>query len=784
MRKFSALFPVLLLVSSAAVAALDPKNASADYAKLQGWKYSAPVQIPAGGVTITRDGATWKLESGSVRLMEPASDGTVTGLVFEGQGRFTMAVPDKYELAQLRRFAVKPDLEQLEQPITQLVLRTSDPAIIKLFPASDSGHSPHPLAEKRHTWLMTQNFTDVDAQVVAALLNPGALRITADMKTADYDWLTWDYDSQADEEITVLHYDRDNVESWVSIDRAEDRRPDGRTGARAAAPVQLTHIDVVADLTKRGSMGEVGRNNQRTINGQYVVTGTFTGLAESVSALRLELWPMAKDVKAFSESGEPLTVFREHIGKRSALIDNKLWDDDFVVVLPTPIKRGEARKIRFEYEVETANYAPGGIWYPTVPGSFDQRHTARLEMTVQKKNELRAMGRMESKKENGNSETSIWLVEKPAKMITFSTATRFEEVKLEVDGIPPVISFGPDFQFGNKAKVRNVGADVANSLQFFQILLQDRIDASNMYVTSIAAGHGQAFDGFLHMTEYTYESEHPGASELFRAHEVAHEWFGHKIGWKSYRDQWLSEAFAEYAAMMFVEGFVKGGDKYMEEILKSYDSIVKGNFGGGFSKFNRPWLAGMMMDLSAVEKQRVGPIGHGWRANTAAMPAAYQVQAYHKGPLVLHMLRMLLRYKTNNDDLFVKVLRDYVKEYGGKSASTEDFRRVLERAAPGDWGWFFDSWVYGNDLPSYTWKYDVKQEGDGFLLTVDAERRNAAESFMTIIPVRVEFDGNRHGYVWVYSRGSKSTVTQKLPAKPKKVTFGPDWSLLASIRRD
>ena len=30
------------------------------------------------------------------------------------------------------------------------------------------------------------------------------------------------------------------------------------------------------------------------------------------------------------------------------------------------------------------------------------------------------------------------------------------------------------------------------------------------------AEHGQAFDGFLHLSEFTYE-EHPGATELFRA---------------------------------------------------------------------------------------------------------------------------------------------------------------------------------------------------------------------------------------------------------------------------
>ncbi|HEX6641654.1 MAG TPA: M1 family aminopeptidase, partial [Thermoanaerobaculia bacterium] len=363
-------------------------------------------------------------------------------------------------------------------------------------------------------------------------------------------------------------------------------------------------------------------------------------------------------------------------------------------------------------------FAPGGAWYPTVAEGFEQRHTARLELTVHKKNELRSMGRMESRHEDDKTETSIWIVDRPAKMITFSTATRFQEVKIDVAGIPTIKSFGSMFQFGNTNKVRNVGADVANSMQFFQNMLEDKLPLGDFYVTNIAAYHGQAFDGFLHMTEQTFKAEHPGASELFRAHEVAHEWFGHKVGWLTYRDQWLSEALAEYSAMMFVQATVKGGDDYFDEMLLSYDGIVKGNLSGGFSKFNRWGL----IEFNGAERSRIGPIGHGHRASTSEIPTGYTIQTYYKAPMVLHMLRMLLRYTTQSDELFVKVLRDYVHEYSGKSASTADFQRVLERDAPGAWGWFFDSWIYGADIPSYRWKYDVAQADGGYNVTVSVDR--------------------------------------------------------------
>jgi hypothetical protein len=759
--------------------ALDSKDARAEYERLQKWQFSQPVTLSAP-VTITRDTATWTLTSGTVRTMEPASDGFVSGFVFEGQGTFRMAIPDRYEVAQLRRFAKRPELEVLEQPFTQLVLRTSDPAVVRLVPAGAAPYAPHPPASKRHEAWLVDTFEDIDARIVAALLNRGDVQFTADMKTADFDWLVYHDDSAAAEEISVVRIDAHGAEVWVSLDKAADRAQDGRP-AFAALRASLDHIDVKADLTKNGRE-TVGTNWQRMLNGKYVVEATFTGLADETNALRLGLMPSAKNVKAFdAPTGAELTVFRDHIGKRTINLDNRYYDDEFVLVLGAPLRKGEKQKVRFEYELETANYAPGRMWYPSIPDSYEQKHTARLELTVRKRNELRSMGRLEKRTENADTETSIWIVDRPVKMVTFSTATRFEEVKVNPPGIPPVFSFGPDFQFTNKQKLHNVAADVANSMQYFQNLLGSNISAEQYYVTSIAAGHGQAFDGFLHMTEWTFKSEHPGASELFRAHEVAHAWWGHKVGWKSYRDQWLSEAFAEYSAMLFVRDMVKGGDKYFDEMLRAYEGIVRGNLQGGFSKFNRPWL----VEMNRAHRDRLGPIGHGWRAATNEIPAGYTIQTYYKGPLVVHMLRMIIGMRTGSDEPFFRTLKEFLAEYDGRAASTEDFRRVLERNLGGtDMSWFFDSWIYRAEIPSYTWKYTVKPEGNEFVLTIDVERRDVPDGFVTFIPVRVEFPGNKHAYVYIANKEARQSVSRKLPMKPANVVFAPDSSLLASVKRN
>src|SRR5438270_246433 len=589
------------------VHAADPAQARADYDRLQKWQFTtAPVTL-THPVTFTRDTATITLNSGTVHLMQPVSSGRVTGLVFEGDGHFTMTVPDRIEVMQLRRFSRK-DITSVDQKFTQLVLRTSEDTIDKAFPgAAKEPFARNSLAENRHNHWLIDFDNDVDAQVVAAMLNPGALQMTAAMKTADFDWLEYDYNSSRREEIQLMHWDRRTTEVWVSLDRAEDRNPKGGPGERDVRPASISHLDVVADLSKgKWNARRVGMTEQAMLNGHYTVQEEIAANIDGLLARRLQLYPTAKDVTATDEKGQSLTVLRDHIGGRSLNIENDIYDFTTTVIFPAPLKAHEPHVIAFHYDLETPNYAFGNLWYPTVPDAFDAT-TAKLELRVNKHNEVRAMGRKTGETESPDgSKVSTWLIERPAKMVTFSTAERFTEVPLEIPGVPKVISFGTVTGLDPGARIRNAGADVINSLRFYEYLLDDKLDNPQIFVTAIAAGHGQAFDGFLHLSEFTYE-EHPGATELFRAHEVAHEWFGHKIGWKTYRDQWLSESFAEYASMMFVQATVKGGDKYYDEIINAYDGIVQGTLAGGFSKFHRTW----QIELKANARARSRPVGVG-----------------------------------------------------------------------------------------------------------------------------------------------------------------------------
>ncbi len=209
-----------------------PDAAKADYDLLQRWRFrTQPIAVPAGGLRWNDEGGSWTLESGRIWLEEPTSGGVVTGLVFEGKGRFQMVVPDPIELVQLRRFTLKPDLAGVDEPFSQMVLRTVRDLPLKgveIPPAS--GFEVNKLARDRHTQWLTQRIFDADARVLAGLLIPSDRYLRADMKTDGFGWLTYEYDGRRMEEIRLLHFNTTYPaeEVWLALDRPADRDAQGR----------------------------------------------------------------------------------------------------------------------------------------------------------------------------------------------------------------------------------------------------------------------------------------------------------------------------------------------------------------------------------------------------------------------------------------------------------------------------------------------------------------------------------------------------------------------------
>ena len=156
-------------------------------------------------------------------------------------------------------------------------------------------------------------------------------------------------------------------------------------------------------------------------------------------------------------------------------------------------------------------------------------------------------------------------------------------------------------------------------------------------------------------------------SSFFLAHELAHQWWGQAVGWKNYHEQWLSEAFAQYFAVLYAE---KDREGSLPGILRQ-------------------------MRRTAVDASSDGPVYLGYRlGHIQGDDRIFRAVVYNKGAMVLHMLRRLI-----GEDAFFGGMRAFYQQWKFKKAGTDDFRQIMERAADRNLQRFFDAWVFGSDIP-------------------------------------------------------------------------------------
>ncbi|HUP22780.1 MAG TPA: M1 family aminopeptidase [Thermoanaerobaculia bacterium] len=737
------------------------------------------------------DTARFTLRSGRVWLLEPTAAGVVTGLVFEGDGRFELRVPDPVERRQLPRFARDPEVDRLDETFDQLVLRGSD--LVALLPESllaapaGASHQEHPLAAERHRTWRRDHFEDVDARVIAALRDSGAHYRRADLRTGRFGWLSWTWDDLRAEEIEVARLDPSERyrESWLSLDRGEDRRDDGRPGETDTESLRLIAVDARVDVTApdRGATRGVGAVNP--VDALFETVVRVKALRDGQGALVLELHPLAEVERVWEvPSGGELPALRFNLGRTDSSLPNRLHHSTLVVPLERELSHEQEIELGVAYKLELPGFASALSWYPRPLGMGLDLHDVRLEVTHRRDYGVAAVGEQVERREKGGHLVSVWQTAGPIDAGAFTIARAPHQRSFRHEGLPELVMFGTQAGYLSAEKIDSFAPDIINSIHYFQNLFASPVRTERTIVSFIASGHGQAMEGFLHVSDSIAQALQEGRAgggfrEWFLAHEVAHEWWGHQVGWASYRDQWLSEGFASYAAMMFVEASLDNGPRLFRQILESYTNELNGSIGGAFGAFARPGMA----LLNRAGRDRMGPIGLGLRSGVAESPAAYQSMAYTKGAMVLHMLRSILRAATRSDETFLAILRDFVATWRGRRASTADFQAVLTKHAPSDWSWFFDQWVEGTSIPTYRSKSEiVKAEGGGFLVRLTVEQSDVPPGFRSPVPVRIELPDGRVAEQLLLIDEPRETFELEVPARPRKVELNPEFAILARMR--
>lgn len=347
---------------------------------------------------------------------------------------------------------------------------------------------------------------------------------------------------------------------------------------------------------------------------------------------------------------------------------------------------------------------------------------------------------------------------------------------------------------------KRVAGDVANSLYFFKSMLGD-YPAPVLRVVESPTVHSQGFSGFVTLSWLGFAGHIEGPTQALRSHEVAHQWFGNLLGWSTYHDQWLSEAFAEYLGALYVEWVLRDENRF-KEMLQAWnnDLLHQGNVGVsiGMQRFGFSKQA-----LHKSEGTKAGPIWMGVRLGQKE-PLDYYMQLYEKGAYVLHMLRWLLRdLATDNDERFWAMLADFLQRYQAAEPTSADFQKVVEEHYGASLNGFFRQWVYDTHIPTYAWSYTIlpaalespaaplgmpvarfapNSRQEAYLVRVHVRQQNVPPHFEMPVPITVEYnDGTKETRRVLVNHQGGVLEFPAYPAKVTRVLFNTGNAVLCRI---
>lgn len=718
-----------------------------------------------------------------------------------GDGEVLLLPPQRGERQSLARFTGSPNLN--EHFSRALLVFTGDSGR-QLLEGIDNGSgrkTPEmaPLLAERWTPVVSNVLDSFAPRIAGDLLTPGRtdgllLAALAGKALGNFDVI---YDPAVSEQVIVGQLmERNQRLSYDVWTRFAARR--FRTGsATAPEPLfSLTQFRIEASLDENLRLKSVTRATLKIGSQPLRTFGFEVSRAEQVTAARMD--------------GAPAELLISESTRSRALRADE--NDVFLVATPDFLAPGSTHRIEIEHEgaliTSPGNgvYSVGGrsSWYPrsgsafadydlvfryprrltlVTPGDIvtdtidgDWRNTERrtsvpirvagFNLGNYEKSSLSAGGLTVDVYGNRNLDPAL---RPPPQTATFTrvipagprTLPR-QEVTTIVQNLTP-----PD----PLARLKAVAADVSACFQYFSGLFGPP-PLKTLTVSPIPGTFGQGFPGLVYLSTMSYldPRERPAEtrnatlqtffSDLMVAHEVAHQWWGNVVMPKSYQDEWLLEALANYSALLWLEK--KKGSKALEEVMSDFQAD----------------LLKIGDDSQTVES--AGPVTWGYRLEASKTSDAYRVITYEKGAWVFHMLRKRL-----GNERFLKVLSELRRQYQFRTVGTADLLDLVKKSLPSgvsadSMEGFFDNWVYSTGIPTLRLKYSVKGKVPSWKISGTVEQSAVDDNFSVDIPVEIQFVKGSALTVWVRTSNQPASFSATLKQPPSHVAIQAGINVLAT----
>lgn len=395
------------------------------------------------------------------------------------------------------------------------------------------------------------------------------------------------------------------------------------------------------------------------------------------------------------------------------------------------------------------------FWYPY--NGYRQLSKYRVNYTIDKGFDFLAVGNKISDSTSDDKRYLEYRTDPNTAYISFNYGV-FDSIAVTDGYVPIAIHFlksdRPSVIFGND-NITGLVEDISGSFKFYNDSFAP-YPLNRLDVASMAVGFGQGSPGLVHLSTKTFNRSIEGVDDKFRAHEVAHQWWGHLINPKSYHDVWLSEGFAEYSATMYIE-LIKKDVATFQKILKEWRrAITRGGQPGGKNSIGF----------------KSGAISLGHRLSSEMSPGDFETIIYYKAAYLLHMLRYELEFGLGKKGDFIRMLSDFAQSYSGQLVTTDNFVELAKTYLGANGQQFFDQWLYDWRVPKIK-KKDNKSDDTSvdILLTVE----KVGEKFESVYPIKFIFSDNTEEIkIFRIKYGkNKFSFTPPIGKKVKSVRYNP-----------
>lgn len=694
-------------------------------------------------LTIKRDIGTFYFDSGSFFWMAPVN-GKVTGAVFLGNGTFEMAPTLEQEKRSLSFLAKQ---SAMKEEFDSIVFRFTDGTYDEVKKAAGvttgSARGQGEFNDIRSA-LKSKIHYNLEGRVLQDVLSPqpgglfwafihGQKYNGKELFAIDPLGVLYFHP----EEVMLMTWDDNKFGFWSVSHFADEYRNGTAKGTQVSAALEMSEHRLDTTIEKSGKLdGDA--------------TTFFTSNIKGLTVMPLNLFPTLRVTSVTGQNGEALDFIQE--GK----------DDDpqFYVVLAKPLDKGEKYSFRAVYAGKDAVSSEGGgnyfpiardDWYPN--SYFGDYATYNMTFRTPKSLTMVATGEKLKEAKEGDWLVTNWQSAVPEAVAGFNIGS-FKAKTKKLDGMDFEISTyandaTPDWLKGleNYQSVTTTGMmDKASAEAEIAIKLYTDYFGKSSYkklsMTQQTAGNfGQAWPELVYLpltsfldslTRYRVMGFDPkGYFKVVAPHEVAHQWWGHTVGFNSYRDQWMSEGFAELSASIFMQIVQKKPDEFIKFWNDERELLTEKNRYG----------------YRAID---VGPVTMGYRLNNGKVGGNITRELiYPKGGYILHMIRMMMWSNKTQDQTFKETMRDFTATYANRSATTEDFKAMVEKHMTPEMDmdgnhrmdWFFNEYVFGTALPSYKFEQSVQNGELYFKIT----QSNVTPDFKMLVPVYVDLGNGKIG---------------------------------------